>query len=77
MSSRYIMNAPGICGKLCLNQKINSSRPSLVSGFKLVGVSSKGPKALPILYEIADRHSIPKDLFLMNRIAAFVGEDIK
>ena len=75
------MNAPGIqigiCGKLCLNQNIDTSQPTLVSGFKFVGVSSIGPKALPILYEIAGRHSIPNDLFLMNRIAAYVGEDIK
>ena len=72
------MNIPaGICGKLCMNQNINSSYPSLVSGFRLVGVSCKGPKALPILYEIAGRHNIPSDLLLMNRIAAFVGEDIK
>jgi len=67
----------GICGKLCMNQNINSSGPSLVSGFRFVGVSSRGPKALPILYEIADRHNIPNDLLLMNRIAAYVGEDIK
>ena len=67
----------GICGKLCMNQNIDKSQPTLVSGFKFVGVSCRGPKSLPILYEIADRHSIPNDLFLMNRIAAYVGEDIK
>jgi hypothetical protein len=73
----YIMNTPGKCGKLCMNQNINASGPSLVSGFRLVGVSCRGPKALAILYEIAGRHSIPSDLLLMNRIAAYVGEDIK
>ena len=81
MSSKYTMNAPGlqigICGILCMNQNINSSGPSLVSGFKFVGVSCRGPKSLPILYEIASRHGIPNDMLLMNRIAAFVGEDIK
>jgi hypothetical protein len=81
MPCKYIMNAPrqqpGICGILCMNQNINSSQPTLVSGFKFVGVSCRGPKSLPILYEIADRHNIPNDLLLMNRIAAFVGEDIK
>jgi hypothetical protein len=81
MPCKYIMNAPrlpiGICGILCMNQNIDTSQPTLVSGFKFVGVSCRGPKSLPILYEIAGRHNIPSDLLLMNRIAAFVGEDIK